>query len=219
MKHYFDEIFVLNLASRQDRLEHFKSEMNKVGLDFTTIYTTKKPFYPRLVNDTFLHNSLYTYWQEQQSKFNRYLYASVYDCAMKHYEIIKTSYERGLNNILILEDDIEFISDNEYIESVFNCLPEDYTILKYYGTFLNNDSSKELFYKIPQEQYDSFAQSTACYAVSRKGMKEIIDTIDNMNTLVTADLLFNYLNKETIYTTNKQICKIHDSLGSNIVNF
>ena len=50
------------------------------------------------------------------------------------YSIIKETYELGYNNVLILEDDIQFNKDLSLLRNTLNNIPEDYDILQF-GAF------------------------------------------------------------------------------------
>jgi len=81
LKHV-DKIFCINLDSRPDRWEESKQEFKKLGID----------------NDV-----------ERISAAN--IQPGIIGCTKSHYECIKLAKNRNYNNVLILEDDVRFVSD------------------------------------------------------------------------------------------------------------
>jgi len=72
---FFDEIFCINLFSRDDRLEKSKKRFKNLGIPVTYHRVKKHPINGEI------------------------------GCFESHLEIINYSYEKGYNNILIFEDD------------------------------------------------------------------------------------------------------------------
>lgn len=94
-----EEVVCINLVERPDRLEH----MNK------------------LIKD---HNLSINFYHPSKNNENPRL-----GCATSHYNMVKYAKEKGLRNILILEDDIFFINP---IESCIP-LPDVYDMLFFGG--------------------------------------------------------------------------------------
>ena len=183
---YFDKIYCLHLAEAKERYDSLLKEFNSVGiLKNVEIWWTCK----RQISST-----LGKYLYEKEYKSSNNYYAGAFNCQIEHYSIIKQAYLRGYENILILEDDIAFIKDIEYIQKIINGIPKDYDILKLYDTYQSNGK-----YKIKEEnsnlfipfEYGTYGCSTLAYALSRKGMEYYIDFVDNK--YVFADTpLYNY---------------------------
>lgn len=198
MKHKFDEIFVVHLANCYDRYEVFTKEFERIGITPTIWWTTKHPWSTK-ISDIFKDSIKDNYYDKIFNDGNEEVYGNVYNCTLAHYDIIKTSYERGLNRILICEDDIKFCENLEIIEWYFNNFPDDFDVIKYvssYNIYTNNIGFTT------NVKYDNY--NTLCYCLSRKGMKYYIDFIDNYFTAADIPFLFNgYYNSNK----NKNICK------------
>jgi len=182
----FDKIYCLHLAENQERYHHCLKEYKRLGIEnkinfwWTCRHEISKKIGQFL---TELHNEDYNRLDNLID-----IYAGVFNCVFEHYSIIKTSYYRGFNNILILEDDLEFIDNIKLIENTFMNLPRDYDIIKFYDIegdvnkdwYSNNESYIQKFIKVY-----NFGHSTAFYALSRRGMKLYCDLMDKK--LVAAD--------------------------------
>ena len=78
----------------------------------------------KLLNERFLHKSViillrYIHNINKKKRYNPDIYCAVFNCAFEHYTIVKQAYLRGLNNILVFEYDIRFISNVCAAKKVF----------------------------------------------------------------------------------------------------
>lgn len=204
MKHPFDKIYVLHLANNNARLESFKKEFEKIGIkDYEIWWTSKRPWSVKIALSAFPKTIRDEYY-DAYSKIDINTYGYVFNCTFEHYSIIKQAYERGINSILICEDDIEFIKSKEEIEQIFNNLPENYSIVKFTTTYPQVMQRTGEFTKA-EDTKESWHLSTLCYCMSRAGMKLYIDSVDRYFT--SADTVFkNIDDKSNIYLTYN-ICK------------
>ena len=176
MKLPFDKIYCLHLADDTERYEQCICEFKRIGiLDQVEFWWTCKRNISNEVGLTIptLIDQTYEDWLSKNLISRKELAGNVFNCAFEHYTIVKTSYQRGFNHILIIEDDIRFIDNLKLIEDTFSNLPEDYDILKlhdsegsaYEDWYWDGPSDKQVFRK-----ENNFAHSTLCYALSNKGM-------------------------------------------------
>ena len=153
----FDKIICLHLVEDINRYNSIIDQIKYFGIEdkFEFWYTCKKsPITNQIGNNM---NNLKDGYYESIKRKNPDVYGNVFDCAYNHYNIIKTAYLRGFNNVLIIEDDILFNKDKKILETLFNNIPQDYNIIKFYYSFINNifnideikyvDKSYEQFYK------------------------------------------------------------------------
>ena len=132
----FQNIYCLNLKERDDKYEQMKEVLMKENL--------KVNFY----------------------RVNKHEQGGKVGCLTSHLEILKEAKKRGLPNVLILEDDIEFVRNIRDIT-----LPETWDMFYLGGNFLDvleDTSIEKPFYKIR-----SF--STYAYAVNGHFYDKLID--------------------------------------------
>jgi hypothetical protein len=92
--HRFDAIFIINLPHRTDRLADVAEELNRVGLDIASppvrVFAAKRP------DDAGGFPSI-----------------GCRGCYLSHLEVLRTARNEGLERILVLEDDAEFVPEFE----------------------------------------------------------------------------------------------------------
>lgn len=218
----FDKIICLHLVEDKKRYNSIINQVKYFGVEdkFEFWYTCKKSPITNLIGNNM--DNLKDGYYENKIKTNPNVYGNVFDCAYNHYNIIKTAYLRGFNNILIIEDDILFNKDKNFLEILFNDIPQDYNIIKFYYSFdYNKFNISELKYVDKSyKQFYKYMFSTLCYGLSRKGMEIIIDEYEN--NFAAADVILENIknndekNDKYYILSYQKLCKpIGDN--SNIV--
>jgi len=135
----FDIVYYINLEHRVDRFEHINYQLSKTNID------------PLKINKI---NAIY------QQNFG------CLGCSKSHILVLETFIKSGHENCIILEDDFEFIQDqeliNHQINRVFNELDNFDVLLLSSNTILSQETKHNFIVKI----IDS--QTTSGYAVSRQ---------------------------------------------------
>lgn len=120
--------------------------------------------------------------------------------------------EQGLENILVFEDDVSFITDNikDKINVCLSQAPEDFDCI-YLGC---NLWQNVVFNYSPNliQLYDAYGLQSVIY--SRKAMAKIIEAIDNMKAFVPLDVLI----QNRLMAHAKCFCS-YPALTSQIVSY
>lgn len=190
----FDKIYIINLVTNKNRHDNCVKEFNKIGVDekdLTFWYATRNNFLKGIEN---IIPSLKYDWYDKMQTYDDNTYSRIFDNAYYHYNIIKTSYERGFNSILVCEDDVNFIDNTDVVLDVFNRIPQDYDIIKFYNmgdtdAFKDKNMSNINYIK---DKYRGYLACCMIYALSRNGMKIYIDYVEN-NGLFISDVYFEKL--------------------------
>lgn len=107
-------------------------------------------------------------------------------CGIAHYSAIKQTYEMGCESLLLMEDDIRFLNSLELIHRIVNALPSDYDYAQFerakpyempMAEWLNLKNGKHA-----NEYWLPFTnlRGGGCYAMSRSGMKHMIDELERV---------------------------------------
>lgn len=176
---HFDKIYIIHCVENKKREENIKYQLKKLTCDLSKLNiheTCYFPFSKQAQLGLFFTN-----------KTRNLQTASEYNLTREFYQIIKTSYFKGYEHILIFEDDFSLINQ-DLIDKYFNELPKDWDILQLsyqlnkhqydYSKILNNPN-----YWIKK---DFGAWSNNGLGLSRNGMKYWIDYIDK--EFVAADI-------------------------------
>ena len=109
-----------------------------------------------------------------------------FSCCISHYLAIKTAYEMGHENLLIIEDDIRFLEDIKLLQEIVEAIPKDYDYAQFerakpYETlsedWLNLKNGIHVNrYWLPFKNI----RGGGCYALSRKGMEHMINEFENI---------------------------------------
>jgi GR25 family glycosyltransferase involved in LPS biosynthesis len=106
MSHNIDKIFYINLDKRTDRREQIEEELRKYGLEGERYSAIHTPE------------------------------AGIVGCGYSHLNVLKLAKERGYKNVLILEDDFEFVVPKEVVEDSLQrffdaSIPYDVLLISY----------------------------------------------------------------------------------------
>jgi GR25 family glycosyltransferase involved in LPS biosynthesis len=216
----FDKIYIINLVSNKERHNNCIKEFERIGVnknDLNFWYATKNNFLNKI--DNIIPTLKHPHY-DKMSLYDKHTYNRIFNNTYNHYNIIKTSYERGFNSILVCEDDVNFIDDTNVVLDVFRRVPQDYDIIKFYNMCDNEFE----FNKTDNIQYilepnRGYLASAMIYALSKNGMKTYIDYIEN-NGLLVCDLIFEKLfNLCKLYSLDGKIIENPNLFESSLQNY
>lgn len=116
LNNYFEKIYCINLAHRQDRWQHAISEFNKIGC-------TVERF------NAIDGRNIY---QPQNTKIN----PGEMGCYLSHLSILKNIIDNNIKTALIFEDDVVFCDNfNEKFKIFYKQLPDDKTLVYVSGNY------------------------------------------------------------------------------------
>ena len=179
----FDRIYCLFYTPyKKERLIPISNELQRVGIlnakNFTFFYDCSSPY-----DEIMYKNIKIAYHPGDERLFIKKL-------SMKHYQMLKISYNLEYKKILIIEDDMRFLKDLNNLYDLLLKAPKDADITLF----------DKMIWKIPNEIYNKVFNnqlyldysnynlftlafsSTGCYAVSRNGMDELITNYENALT-------------------------------------
>ena len=184
----FDKIFVIHCIENELRMKNIEFQQKENNIKLEIHETCYFPWSQQAVNGLILSNR------------GRYIVnGSEFNLTREFYSIIKRSYLKGLERILIFEDDFNLMK-NKYLDEFIEHFPQDFDIIQF--SILAN---KEILpdYREIESEYVKGNYFIECkkgfwsncgLALSRKGMKYFIDYIDN--EFVAADIpIFENKNK------------------------
>ena len=223
-----DKIYFLHLSDRYDREKWMRSQIEKMNFpeDKVNIWWTCRR---NISNDIAkyiptLYSSDYKLYENENSG----IWGGAFNCTFEHYSIIRTSYERGFNYILVFEDDVKFMVDLDIFKKIIELLPDDFNICCFHYNFWDEAGLSKIssnYKEIPTLEtqitnpyyiynnygvikYAKMACSTCAYILDRQGMKNMIDYYNQC--FCVADQIFANLKNSLVYHCNYQLVTTQD---------
>lgn len=211
---FFDDAYYINLDSRTDRKIKFEKNSEDLGLLVKRFSAYKPkineiPPMAMMVLDTYYPKSNPLVREDQHRKMTAEL-----GCCLSHRAVVKEAKDRGLNNVLIFEDDCIFLPEwKSEIEKVVNDLKTIEWDLIYFGGNLTTPilNITENLGSVTGPVWAAHA-----YAVNRSFFDTIIDVDVNQLHFWMYDvfLISNWSTKK--YIASKKILCVQDSDWSDI---
>ena len=178
---YFEDINIITLENSK-RLPKLLHNLKKsyFDLDKVNILIEKKKFLGENTGDDCSLNKLI--FNPDETCCNNVCK----DIGNRHYKIIKKAYDENKNNVMIFEDDAEFIDniDINKINRVINFLKNNNWDLFYFGYMCYPPIGHKVNKDIIKLKYPLLAH---CYCINRQAMKYILDNI-NWNNVIDVEL-------------------------------
>lgn len=190
---YFDKTYCINLDRRPDRWEKCVDEFKK-------------------------HDLMVERFSAKDGKglYLPYPFGSELGGSISHLNVIKKAKELNLENVLVLEDDVEFVPDlNTKLESIMTLLPTNWDMIYFGGNHIGGFSQvNEFFFKLNR------SYAIQCYAVNSKFFDEIIsylgvrinDILSGKITLLTSvptSVAADYFIADLHNTSNTYVIRPH----------
>ena len=182
-KKHFDHIYCIHYLPYKNRFKKCQSEFERVGIRDSGVFSW------RLTWDSPIFEKLYQVCNAAPS-------VGCMKVGFAHYQCIKEAYELGFKHVLILENDNIFLKDLDKLEKILDDIPGDYDILfldkipavsARYEEAIEKDKVNDSFIDIEKKFY----VLANCYALSRKGMKHVIDCQERRLAISDTYLRFN----------------------------
>jgi len=169
VNNFFEKVFVINLPHRDDRLQKFDSNAKKHNIE----YEIFPAFNGKTIGLDFEYNDKKYVSEGYFNNLTPY-HKSCMGCSISHLEVLKFCKNKGYENILILEDDTEFVDD---FENKFNLFTESF-ITEWDLLFLSGTEVKV------NSIYKNFCGLSSCYtshsySVNKSAYDILIEKITN----------------------------------------
>lgn len=192
---FFDHVYCLHYLPSTDRLAKMQEEFKRIGIDVNEEYFSWVYDYPTPLLDLVYSDKRVNMAVPLKSSSRSYIKR----VSMKHYEIVKEAYSLGYDRILVLEDDVRFYNNPEYINELLTNMPDTNVVM--FDKMVCSAPSEGIKYKkyiksLPEGSlYGDIKESgvffifCSCYSLDRVGMEHIIKAHEN--SLLPPDTPFN----------------------------
>jgi len=168
-----DKIFIINLETRTDRKNEMIKELKKHNIQNYEFYNADRPSIPDIIewNNNYC-NHVITSFRTMQ-KFLRYQIGCL-GCLKSHLGVCKLALERNYKNVLILEDDTQFIHNLDILTG-FTCqINNEYDMLYLCGSHhgVRETVSKNIV-------KTAKTHTTGSYLITENAMKYLVNNIQS----------------------------------------
>ena len=212
---YVDHIYVITCTKYLDRISELYQELDRVDIDVhsdlvTIIQNINTPLYKVLKNNFKSNNP--------DIQINDGLFIST----IMHYYCMKNALENNYSKILILEDDLRFLKNKDYIQNIldnsitlFNDIDKQILCCNgsSYNEYFNNCEDAGQVYDITYSyinHHKNIIRSSACNIYNTKVMKYFCDFIESFRIEPSDAYEWIYDDTVKIYITTKHICMQQD---------
>lgn len=181
---FIERVFIINLDRRVDRMQSMKNLIDRLEIINWERFPAIKPKYNSI------EKRLYSGYNKFQKLNKKYVKGSV-GCKLSHLEILKLAKQRKYNNILILEDDVEFVGNLKHIEIGLREIEHFNWDILYLGL------NKAKYIPISDLVFISKVKKGLCthaYIVNHRSYNKIINILEESNKQIdiTYQDNFNY---------------------------
>tara|TARA_R100000152_G_C6777589_1_gene207550 strand:- start:893 stop:1609 length:717 start_codon:yes stop_codon:yes gene_type:complete len=158
---FFEEIFCINLVSREDRWHRCQKSFDKIGIK------------PRVRHFEALNPRKYNFDEKYDKQIGPYHVVPNAGCLGSHRRIIKLAKENGLKNVLVFEDDVDFLHDDlDLVKRSTESLPEDW------GLFYLGATVEKQMCMVDEHLFQTnFAKATHAVAYNHTVYDEILNLV------------------------------------------
>tara|TARA_B100001175_G_scaffold97211_1_gene82387 strand:+ start:1016 stop:1678 length:663 start_codon:yes stop_codon:yes gene_type:complete len=170
-----DKIFVINLEHRTDRKKQIVEELEKQNITNYEIFKAIRP----TPEDITLWNNRYCFHVREPRNFptlNKFMLYQIgcLGCLLSHVQVCKLALERNYKNILILEDDTQFIHNLDKLQEFSSQINNDYDMLYLCGSHLGHrEKVSENIIKVRG------THTTGSYLITENAMKYLVNNVQS----------------------------------------
>jgi glycosyl transferase family 25 len=201
---FFDDAYYINLDYRVDRREKFEKDSYELGFKAKRFSAIR----PKLedIPDSIMQ-VFNNYNPNSSSERDNQLQILVgeFGCSLSHRAVVREARDRGLNNVLIFEDDCKFLPEWESeVEKVISDLNTIEWDLIYFG---GNLTSTIISITDNLGSVTGSVWAAHSYAVNRSFFDSILDVDINHSNLWIYDLcLTNFCHHKKFIVSKKILC-------------
>ncbi len=151
---YFDKIYCINLDRRPDRYEFAKKEFEKFGIENVERFSA--------IDGNLITN-------------NTNLLKGELGILETHISLIKKCIEEGLNNVLIMEDDVVFTNKLNNLDEYMLSVPSDWDFIYFGGNHKYGNPPEKINEKVIKL---NFTVAIHCIAIKNTMFETILNVLE-----------------------------------------
>ena len=199
-----DKIFVINLNYRTDRKKIIIEELKKYNIENYEFFDAIRPGFQDIIewNNQFCSHVRTNFNDPQKLLF---FIIGCLGFIKSHLEVCKLALERKYKNILILEDDTQFIHNLDKLQEFSSQINNDYDMLYLCGSHLGRrEKVSENIIKVRG------THTTGSYLITEPVMKFLVENIQSYSKEIDVFYAEEIQTKFNCYCTLPHITKQRD---------
>ena len=199
-----DKIFIINLEYRTDRKEQIINELQKHNIINYEFFKAIRPGIQDIIewNNNYCNHVKNSF--PRSDKFLNYQIGCL-GCLKSHVEVCKLALERNYKNILILEDDTEFIHNLDTLSEFSSQINDNYDMLYLCGSHYGaRERITENIVKTKK------IHTTGSYLITENAMKYLFENIKSYSKEIDVFYAEEIQSRFNCYCTLPHISKQRD---------
>jgi GR25 family glycosyltransferase involved in LPS biosynthesis len=199
-----DKIFIINLEYRTDRKEQMINELEKHNITNYEFFNAVRPGIQDIIewNNNYCSHVKNSF--PRSDKFLNYQIGCL-GCLKSHVEVCKLALERNYKNILILEDDTEFIHNLDTLSKFSSQINDNYDMLYLCGS--HNGPREKITENIVKTKK---THTTGSYLITENAMKYLLENIKSYSKEIDVFYAEEIQSRFNCYCTLPHISKQKD---------
>ena len=199
-----DKIFIINLEYRTDRKEQMINELEKHNIINYEFFKAVRPGIQDIIewNNNYCSHVKNSF--PRSDKFLNYQIGCL-GCLKSHVEVCKLALERNYKNILILEDDTEFIHNLDTLSKFSSQINDNYDMLYLCGS--HNGTRERIAENIVKTKK---THTTGSYLITENAMKYLVENIKSYSKEIDVFYAEEIQSRFNCYCTLPHISKQRD---------
>tara|TARA_Y100000816_G_scaffold121488_1_gene85366 strand:- start:603 stop:1259 length:657 start_codon:yes stop_codon:yes gene_type:complete len=199
-----DKIFIINLEYRTDRKEQMIKELEKHNICNYEFFKAVRPGIQDIIewNNNYCSHVKNSF--PRSDKFLNYQIGCL-GCLKSHVEVCKLALERNYKNILILEDDTEFIHNLDTLSKFSSQINDNYDMLYLCGS--HNGPRERITENIVKTKK---THTTGSYLITDNAMKYLLENIKSYSKEIDVFYAEEIQSRFNCYCTLPHISKQKD---------
>jgi len=199
-----DKIFIINLEYRTDRKEEIIKELKKHNIYNYEFFKAIRPGIQDIIE---WNNNYCDHVKKSFQDPNKFLYYQIgcLGCLKSHVEICKLALERNYKNILILEDDTEFLHNLDTLDKFSSQINDNYDMLYLCGS--HNGPREKITENIVKTKK---THTTGSYLITENAMIYLSENIKSYSKEIDVFYAEEIQSRFNCYCTLPHISKQRD---------
>ena len=208
-----NNVFVINLERRKDRLKHVNNQLQKYNIKYTRFNAFDGKRLHQYKNEI----DLYINKSSNIMKNNGQI-----GCSLSHLKLWEKVVEKKMKHALIFEDDVIILDNfNERLKNIIKELPDDYNFVLLGGNIMRGSIIDGKQYILQGVNYPEFNWCLHSYLINYKFAEKLLIDIkrNKLNKTIDSHLSYDVYPHNKYYISSLPITKQDKKFKTDIIKY